>query len=637
MFRFLLGFNRQKSSYAPAYERFGSKINAIHFIGPNKPWKSIEYRAPFSQASSSKDTAYHYNSLVDRWFSVYDNYYRSEPITDTLQNEFRFEKYTSVWNDTRKDSTTGLGLDDLKRLAIEGYGTSGFSTKEHPGVGVYKTLPLEGRITLRRHKISRFSDEISFDAAASPSGEMKVNLPPPPSQWRSHTLPTPYPHEVPAGPHPQTIPLPATSTPYSPTAPFTPGSHSRFVYDPPLYAEQASLLPSRPYTPSTSGGNSRYTPRSQDYFPTLWGKDVYERAQVRQLMPGETAESQLLFRSHAPTSTVHHMNGAQPPNPDRSVKTLFPWEENPRHVVGRVFPGDAMPLVPPVQPHTPERREPRSQQLLSPLNNNGNTLSYSNAWDTVPSIKKYATKLASSPTKKTQSLAPAFDGGKLRKADKYKDWDERVEQDSRDGDVEDEVDEDDRGQLEIVELSLKPLEQAPTNINSEESLSRKMQTEERLVHNQATQAEVPGLPLSPPENLPKGSGATSESGSHTYQSRSVTSLAGSAPIASGDSPSPLSSHSKQKHSKKSGSNGYFAQQMSNDSSAGSPSSSVGPHSPPDSQLISSSLRRGGRVWDPARGVEVFKRGSEEVLARFLKMSTWDDTKGSGATALANAT
>ncbi|EEB97150.1 hypothetical protein MPER_03587 [Moniliophthora perniciosa FA553] len=38
----------------------------------------------------------------------------------------------------------------------------------------------------------------------------------------------------------------------------------------------------------------------------------------------------------------------------------------------------------------------------------------------------------------------------------------------------------------------------------------------------------------------------------------------------------------------------------------------------------SSLRKSGRVWDPARGVELFKRGSEEVLARFLKMGSWEE-------------
>jgi hypothetical protein len=63
---------------------------------------------------------------------------------------------------------------------------------------------------------------------------------------------------------------------------------------------------------------------------------------------------------------------------------------------------------------------------------------------------------------------------------------------------------------------------------------------------------------------------------------------------------------------------------SNDGSLTSPPSSIGPISPPDAPLAVSPIRKGSRVWDPARGVELFKRGSEEVLARFLKMGSWED-------------
>lgn len=36
------------------------------------------------------------------------------------------------------------------------------------------------------------------------------------------------------------------------------------------------------------------------------------------------------------------------------------------------------------------------------------------------------------------------------------------------------------------------------------------------------------------------------------------------------------------------------------------------------------VRVGGRVWDPSRGVDVFKRTSEEVLARFLRMGSFEE-------------
>jgi len=59
--------------YAPAYERFGPKISAIHFIGTNKPWHSILTRPPGTLSSLNKQVdggqVYNYDSLVDRWYS----------------------------------------------------------------------------------------------------------------------------------------------------------------------------------------------------------------------------------------------------------------------------------------------------------------------------------------------------------------------------------------------------------------------------------------------------------------------------------------------------------------------------------------------------------------------------------------
>jgi len=46
-------------------------------------------------------------------------------------------------------------------------------------------------------------------------------------------------------------------------------------------------------------------------------------------------------------------------------------------------------------------------------------------------------------------------------------------------------------------------------------------------------------------------------------------------------------------------------------------------SPPGSTASSISPRPLGRRWNPARGVDVFKQQSEEVLARFLSMGSWE--------------
>ena len=55
--------------------------------------------------------------------------------------------------------------------------------------------------------------------------------------------------------------------------------------------------------------------------------------------------------------------------------------------------------------------------------------------------------------------------------------------------------------------------------------------------------------------------------------------------------------------------------------ASSPSSAGPPISPRDTRSMHCA---GGRVWDPARGVDIFKNRSEEVLSRFLKMGSWEE-------------
>ncbi|KAH9997698.1 hypothetical protein BJV74DRAFT_883311 [Russula compacta] len=133
-------------TYAPAYERFGSQISAIHFIGANKPWSSIPWRAPGSTtaqlAASQPLQAYDYGSLVDRWYAVYDKHYRSQPVIPQA----------AFWG-SLIPPTSVLSLEDLRRIAIEGF--SGFSNVPRTsaattGEGSYISLPLEGRLDLMR-------------------------------------------------------------------------------------------------------------------------------------------------------------------------------------------------------------------------------------------------------------------------------------------------------------------------------------------------------------------------------------------------------------------------------------------------------------------------------------------------------
>ncbi|KAG8759179.1 glycogenin glucosyltransferase [Serendipita sp. 396] len=133
-------------TYAPAYERFGAAIRAIHFIGQNKPWASIPWRAPVPHHSVESMNSYGYSQLVDRWFAVYDRHYR--PLTRATEEEYRMQHYPSTWESAAFEAaSTGLGLEDLKKLAIDGVLKT---TPATSGEGTYTSLPLEGRIDLMR-------------------------------------------------------------------------------------------------------------------------------------------------------------------------------------------------------------------------------------------------------------------------------------------------------------------------------------------------------------------------------------------------------------------------------------------------------------------------------------------------------
>lgn len=45
-------------TYAPAYRRYGHKINAVHFIGPNKPWANLQYRPAGISRPKNQDQSY---------------------------------------------------------------------------------------------------------------------------------------------------------------------------------------------------------------------------------------------------------------------------------------------------------------------------------------------------------------------------------------------------------------------------------------------------------------------------------------------------------------------------------------------------------------------------------------------------
>lgn len=244
-------------SYAPAYERFGSEISAIHFIGPNKPWVSISYRPPgtkYGQSSSNtvldpKAPAYNYDSLVDRWFDVYDRHYRSEESAQHAN--FEFSRYDSAWDfgsgfgaemarpPPGPPPGGALGLDDLRKIAVEGINSYNASAQQpqRPSIGEYRSMPLEGRVDLMRPRKEPAQEEGEAEGGNDHGGDQGGDQNLTPKQAfrvleggalpRMETLPTPLPREVPGAPYhgPLSLPPSGASTPYQYPPPGQDQSH----------------------------------------------------------------------------------------------------------------------------------------------------------------------------------------------------------------------------------------------------------------------------------------------------------------------------------------------------------------------------------------------------------------------------
>jgi len=543
--------------YAPAYERYGSQISAIHFIGPNKPWNSIAYRPPFSASRPSEDhdpqRAYDYQSLVDRWYDVYDRHYRIQ--SPPSQDQFELKRYTSVWDAPPSESTpvNVHSLDDLKRLAIQGHNASAVPSSTLPGEGEYKTLPLEGRFDLmrpRKQKPEEHKEEVKQEILPSAPAIYVETSDNSPSEYfshepavpstpltrhahfgddvnRWHTLPTPGPEECPASPRLHSVSLPTTPSPlpnvyHSTPEPCTSKSDSErllvvhleqqqkyheaqqqhephhrqqhYQQDSPPSPHQTHTVQEhiqhherpRPSSPPLLSWNPAIEPPPNTtpmpnafpvdtYFANIWDHTPSRHNDQSHTSPTTLPDSSGFFKPlpapEIPESLIkqgHYRNvtgdsylGATP-SPDRSrVKSVFPWEEGPRVMPARIFPdSDAPPpslfLSPSSQsqtstttaPSTPETKgsigQPRTTQL-SPLHGLPTSFNYANAWDNIPSIQKYASRLVRAPPP-PPPLAPAFEDSSYRKG-RRKSWDERAEISSRDGDDEDNADDEDEDDL----------------------------------------------------------------------------------------------------------------------------------------------------------------------------------------------
>ncbi|KAI6047947.1 glycosyltransferase family 8 protein [Pisolithus marmoratus] len=431
-------------TYAPAYERFGSQISAIHFIGPSKPWHAIPYRAPGSsstQASTSMKEhpsstdilprAYDYGSLVDRWFDVYDRYYRSE--SELPIQAFDIPRYTSIWNQqsnaaSSEESTVSvLDLEELRRAAIGGMGSlTTFSYGRTNGEGEYRSMPLEGRFHLmcpprlvEHEQLGQMSLTVSSsdstrtealvglpvsqDEPTTPTGQVALL----PSMFSAKTnLPTPGPNELPPAPHVRTLSLPPTPLHYDSA------SRQLSVIESGVVADSAQLQARMLRTPSSSLLQSdpavlspnNLTPSTSQpatYFSNIWGHYRADSGNLTPLFPrvsssvaGDASTSNvdivqskmgrspaglleepatanqphLLLRQGSYHNVISARSEEGSPVPDPTrVKRIFSWEERD-FAPRRVFPEDK---VSPFTTVSPSRPSTTTATQYTPIRNIG--------------------------------------------------------------------------------------------------------------------------------------------------------------------------------------------------------------------------------------------------------------------------
>lgn len=458
---------------------------------------------------------------------------------------------------------------------------------------------------------------------------------------------------------------------------------------PPLMTWNPAVEPPPNTAPVSNFPTTTYYPNVWDQSPTHYRSDSSQVASPTQgpapfaIPPPSRIPQRLLQEKHYVNVLGERQQG-ETPSPDRAkIKPVFPWEDKPRLTPGRVFPSTDSPppgqfLLPPVQtaspsPSPPQRLSPTQQYTSSPPSGFPPTFNYSNAWDSVPSIQKYASRLVR-PSPHVPPLAPAFDFGESRRRESalFKNWHESGES-SVDGDDEDTSDEggqspptkprprsgsssgkakrkeyrsqgvqtipketrDQSVQVTVLtntvdaDRSIKDKDQLSPPRSRESSVSPALATKQQdLPPSRSSIPRLPGPMSGFASDLPKLSPLGSPTG---LRSPRYASPRGSSTNLAESTPRPVLYKPTQKPSTPQRSGelhrllpSSISRTFSSDT-ASSPSSAGPPISPTDIRPVH---RPGGRVWDPARGVDIFKKGSEEVLSRFLKMGSWEEEKQS---------
>ncbi|KIL71689.1 glycosyltransferase family 8 protein [Amanita muscaria Koide BX008] len=587
----------------------------------------------------------------------------------------------TTYSENLRPDSAGLGNTGLGSQGLEGtnFGNTASGTPGIGGTGPGVGSPGLGTSSPANANLeNKTSTDITGTSLgdAGQHGQAGVPSTPPRKPQVLQPSQTPDPRSMPPSPRPRTIALPPTPTPHSWTdkPPSTPPKVPPFVprQEPPHQGapEEERRPPSPPLLlwnpaiepPPTTAPVSMFP--TQTYYPNAWDQaqtaphlHQQEHAQLFYPPPTPDIPKPLVQQGHYRGVTGEGTSGAAPTPDPTKVKHIFPWENQHRSSPGRIFPSDVQsPLL-----TTPTRLKTAASAIspqtpLSPLRGLPTKLAYANTWDTIPGIQKYATLLRP-PKSPFPPLAPPFDDSEWKKSRGRGD---KTEVSSRDGDDEDSEnesspDDSDKDKTASVRTSRRSSIVSATELitgRKKQYRTRGVQTAPRDMRTRGVQVNT--FLVRPPSSSKSKTRPYSPSPGDVVSAQPDLPLSTAMPSPVIESPRPLPALSRSNGQQipstpspppppraissqvpsplqpkivpiiRAPSLAY--RQVSNDSSL-SPASSGPPASPAEmvrSQSPILPIRKGGRVWDPARGVDVFKRGSEEVLARFLKMGSWDD-------------
>jgi glycogenin len=270
---------------------------------------------------------------------------------------------------------------------------------------------------------------------------------------------------------------------------------------------------------------------------------------------------------------------------------------------------------------------------MSPRLGSLNTLGYTNAWDTVLGIQKYADRLVKPPPPRSQSALEDKEDSKRRgrraHASEYRWQDDAEDLSSRDGDIESEGEESGEEPISTRKPRRRTWRNNSTELDSGDDDNGEVKQQGRYSSDRVRDRTHTGRRSATPSTSLRDRAGYKHSGFSPRASPVISAEASpssSPPLmepkptwGNGASPTILQSPIA------------YDQNPSTATASSAPvpepgsSASASPHVPSSPSQPRKPARR---VFDPARGVDVFKRGSEEVLARFLRMSpgSFDDSE-----------